>query len=494
MYGKTLSLKEILEGKERRAGTVKELAGRFHCPVLSCTMNVAGAVKDSLLIRRCFALLVSRLLHTIPEEDILDREILFPVTGPEARFVVYSDAVLLKRRAVEIENASPAGRLLDADVYREDGTQLSRTALGFPERACLVCGKAGRNCIRSKAHSLYEVLEKTEAMMTAELESVPSFEKRTLFSTRISDEAVSALLREVRLTPKPGLVDQANSGSHRDMDLVLMEKSARSLRPYFETAVMIGIETAALKSKEVFPLLKMAGMEAEQTMFRETGGVNTHKGAVYLFGILLGAAGRLYGKKRFLFDPEPHVKGETLLEILETANSIAENAAREDLEQIPALPEALLRNSYKDIPDSNTGAGLIPVLRERTGLTSGEIIYLLYGLSGVRGEVLEGFPSVRKALSPVLNGVVTPALFLSDDSLIRVLLGFIAEGKDTNMITRGGFERAKKAAETVRPLLKNKSLDRAAVEQLDRGFIDENLSPGGSADLLAVTVFLAGLL
>ncbi|MBO4410796.1 MAG: triphosphoribosyl-dephospho-CoA synthase, partial [Lachnospiraceae bacterium] len=101
-----------------------------------------------------------------------------------------------------------------------------------------------------------------------------------------------------------------------------------------------------------------------------------------------------------------------------------------------------------------------------------------------------GFPSVRKALEPLVSGTVFPKDFLENDSLVRVLLGFIAEGNDTNLIARGGLEKARRAAEQARALLAFEPIESAAILELDRAFIAENLSPGGSADLLAVTIFL----
>ena len=485
MQGKTLTLQEILEGKEKRTRAVRDLIARFQSPVVSVSMNIAGAVKDSLLIRRCFSLLVSKILKGIPEADLLYREISFPATGPRCLLSVKGNALDIRRYLAGIESSSPAGRLLDADVTAADQTPVSRAALGFPERACLVCGKAGRYCARSMAHPLEEVLEKSEALMNGEIRSFGP--EGNEFAERIAGDAVRALLKEVHVTPKPGLVDEANAGSHRDMDLSLMEKSAEALRPYFETAVLIGYETAGLEPEDAFPLLRMAGREAEDVMFQATGGVNTHKGAVYLFGILLGAVGRLSANGLFPGSAARHAGAEAIPMILEEAKRIAADAVRQDLDAVPEIPETLFSG------EAAADRDLISSIKRSTGMTSGEVIYRLYGNAGVRGEVLEGFPSVRKALSPLLSGEMGPDRFLSNDALVRTLLMFIAEGRDTNLIARGGFEGAKKAAGTVRSLLKNDDLDSEALRALDQAFIAENLSPGGSADLLAVTVFLAGL-
>ncbi len=102
---------------------------------------------------------------------------------------------------------------------------------------------------------------------------------------------------EVCTTPKPGLVDRHNNGSHRDMDLFTFLDSTTALLPYWHQAVSIGQETAGLLPEETFARLREAGLAAERAMFRATGGVNTHKGAVFSLGCVLGAAGRLWTRR-----------------------------------------------------------------------------------------------------------------------------------------------------------------------------------------------------
>ena len=183
-------------------------------------------------------------------------------------------------------------------------------------------------------------------------------------------------------------------------------------------------------------------------MFKATGGVNTHKGAVYLFGIALGALGRLWQADHF----------PTLEEMLLEGGRVASKAAEKDFRAIRKLPE-----------------------EKRT---AGQRIYMEYGLKGARGEAEEGFPSVRELALPYLRAHEREELKYQ-----HLLLHFIALGKDTNMIARGGFESAQESVEEVRALLEKGDPDRKAIEKLDRRFIKKNLSPGGSADLLALSMF-----
>ena len=112
-----------------------------------------------------------------------------------------------------------------------------------------------------------------------------------------AEEVVSAveraLLTEVRLTPKPGLVDIRNAGAHRDMDLASFEASTAVVAPWMEKFFIMGHDTAAVAPEQVLMMLRPVGMACENDMLEATGGVNTHRGAIFAFGLLSAAAGRL---------------------------------------------------------------------------------------------------------------------------------------------------------------------------------------------------------
>ena len=187
-------------------------------------------------------------------------------------------------------------------------------------------------------------------------------------------------------------------------------------------------------------------------MFAATGGVNTHKGAVFTLGGLCGAIGRLWSAEAPCRDPE---------RILTECASIAA-AVTEDL------------------------ASLDPA----SARTAGQRLYLEHGLTGVRGEAAQGFPSVARTALPVLRAGLAAGLSRNDAGT-AALLRLIAQGTDTNLISRGGPERAAAAAERCQRLLQRSPFPAAEeIARLDREFIQENLSPGGCADLLAAAFFL----
>ena len=265
-----ITLEQMLLARDRRASRQAALLSRYGRPVISFTMNIAGPVKDSPLIRYAFRSGL-RQLEALPCAQLC-REVIFEPTGPEALLVYETqDARLLKAFCIRLESEGEAGRLFDLDVLDANGEKLSRET----GRTCLVCGGPVSVCSRSRAHGLEAITARTRTILEA-------FAAETL-----GEMAENALLAEVHFTPKPGLVDEANNGAHRDMDVPLFERSAHALRPCFEEFVRLGIQGASPAA------LQQAGVRAEQAMFAATGGVNTHKGAIYSGALLLHAAGRL---------------------------------------------------------------------------------------------------------------------------------------------------------------------------------------------------------
>ena len=433
-----VSLRDILQAREIRVRRQQALLTEYRTPLLCFTMNIAGPVKTTPLIERGFHAGLEALDSRLPQENILLREIRVLPTGCEAYCAISIPAVELKSVCADIEETHPLGRLFDMDVIGTDGTKLERET----QRGCIVCGAPGRFCAASRAHSVEQLQRVTAQMLTRYFRSRDQEE--------IALTAVRSLLDEVHTTPKPGLVDRRNNGSHQDMDIGLFESSAYALRPYFGECVRIGQETARLLPEETFPLLREAGRKAEETMFRATGGVNTHKGAIYTLGILCGSVGRLWSAEKPVAD----------------------------IEKILAECARIVRISVEEDFASAKGS------------TAGERLYLKYGIRGIRGEMAEGLPSVKHIGLPRLRQFLGEG-FSENDAGAYTLLHLIANVADTNLYKRGGEAGARWAAKAARELLAPAQCPGIRqLEALDDGFIARNLSPGGCADLLAATYFL----
>ena len=395
----------MLLARDRRASRQAALLSRYGRPVISFTMNIAGPVKDSPLIRYAFRSGL-RQLEALPCAQLC-REVIFEPTGPETLLVYETqDARLLKAFCIRLESEGEAGRLFDLDVLDANGEKLSRET----GRTCLVCGGPVSVCSRSRAHGLEAITARTRAILEA-------FAAETL-----GEMAENALLAEVHFTPKPGLVDEANNGAHRDMDVPLFERSAHALRPCFEEFVRLGIQGASPAA------LQQAGVRAEQAMFAATGGVNTHKGAIYSGALLLHAAGRL-------------LSGEEEGNLYELA---AQTAAA-----IPA-------------PTGTHGAAV----RAQCG--------------GICTEAVSGYPTAQAVLRQLRQSGPLDALLLSMSRL-----------DDSTLWHRGGAEGAQLVRSRAADILAAPASEREArTRRLDAELIERNLSPGGSADLLAMAFFL----
>ena len=439
-----ISLQEVLDARERRAWKQRELLRQFQRPVLSFTMNIPGPVKDSSLIRRGFDAGLRRLDKALEQAGLplLSREERREPTGCELLCAVEAEAAALKAVCLEIEERSPLGRLFDLDVIGPDGQKLARQE----ERCCLVCGKRGRGCASRRVHSLSEL----DAAVTGLLRQGLLAED----AEALDRLATKALLDEVDTTPKPGLVDRNNNGSHRDMDPGTFRRSAEALRGYWKGCFLTGAETADASPEAAFAGLKDLGLQAENAMFRATGGVNTHKGVLFTLGTLCGAIGRLW-----------------------TAEA-------------PCRAFGRICSTAAQLCSSSVEADFTALDRGRAPLTAGERLYLSSGLKGIRGELAAGLPSLLETALPRLEEGLARGLSRNDAG-VAALLHLIALGQDSNMIKRGGAKLASAVSEDLRAALEREPFPPlSCAEELDRDFIRQNLSPGGCADLLAAAYFL----
>lgn len=426
---------EILEAREQRVQRQRELLSRFPAALICFTLNIPGPDKNSPLAEKGFQLGCRLLKRQLKAYSILHFAQHCSAAGWEACFCVDAPADALKRITVALEDKVPGGRIFDMDVLTAEGNKVERESLGYPRRKCLLCDTAAVICGRSRAHSLDALQRKADALLEMGI------------TEEIARLAVQSLLCELYATPKPGLVDQSNTGSHSDMDLLLFLKSAAALWPFFRRCAQIGLQGG--EPAAVFNKLRQAGLEAEQIMWKATGGVNTHKGAIFSLSILCGSAAMLPPEK------------------WEDPAALSRQAA--------LLSKGLVRKDYEFMEQ--------PV-------TAGEKLFEQYGITGARGQAEAGFPAAFRVGLPVLEEGMEKG-FSFNDALCAALLHIIATTWDTNLIKRGGMAAYGQVQAVLQALLRaNPYPSREILEDLDRAFIKQNLSPGGSADLLSATCFL----
>ena len=440
-----VTVQDMMAARDRRAALQRELLSRYGRTLLCFTLNIPGPVKDSALIREGFALgkraLQDGFLRLGAAPLFFEEHTDF--TGCEAFYVLPLPALQVKQMAADIEETSPLGRLFDLDVLSSDGTKVERQEIGLPGRRCLLCGQSAQVCARSRTHSVEALQKETRRILK---EAV-----RAAFSGRIAELCTRALLYEVNVTPKPGLVDRANNGSHRDMDIFTFADSACALYPYFVRCAAIGLDTAGRPAPETFEALRPAGRLAEGWMLRATGGVNTHKGAIFSMGLLAAAAGRLC-RLSFL-------------------------SAEAVLSECRAMTEGLTARDF---------AGLSP----ENAQTAGQRLYTAYGFTGVRGEAERGFPLVSQVGLPRLREALSAGCSINDAGC-AALIALMAENTDTNVLHRSSLEAQRDLCARAAALLHgNPFPGREALSSMDADLIRQNISPGGSADLLALCFFL----
>jgi triphosphoribosyl-dephospho-CoA synthase len=263
--------------------------------------------------------------------------------------------------------------------------------------------------------------------------------------------AVDALIAEAILTPKPALVDQRGSGAHRDLDLDAMLRSARALREGFHAMAVMASErevTLHLRAQ-----LARIGREAEGHMMRATQGVNAHRGAIWVLGLLVAAKAM----------SEPH----------DVPRDIAALAAR-----LAALPDRCARPAATLEAESH-----------------GSRVRRIFGVAGARGEAIAGFPHVIEVGLPALRAARMGG---ADETCARLdaLMAIMSFLDDTCLLHRGGRAALDIAQRGARAVLGAGGASSPGgwnlLLQLDRQLVSINASPGGCADLLAACIFLDG--
>jgi triphosphoribosyl-dephospho-CoA synthetase len=282
-------------------------------------------------------------------------------------------------------------------------------------------------------------------------------------SRRIGRLATDALIAEASLSPKPGLVTPVSSGAHQDMDYRLFVVSARALEACFEACAFAG-ETAArfgASPGSLLGTLRTIGREGELAMFRATGGINTHKGAIFCLGLLSAAIAYLHAQTRE--QKEERFLGDCACEwVASLCSGLVERELSAAISTTPA--------------------------------TAGERMFREHGARGARGQAEDGYPLLKDRILPILRADQDPGSDAFTRACLEALILSMSELEDSCLLSRGGragLEGVRVAATRVRrthhPAL---GLGLNDLHDLDAYLCGQGLSPGGSADMLAAGIFL----
>lgn len=267
--------------------------------------------------------------------------------------------------------------------------------------------------------------------------------------------ASMALQAELDTTPKPGLVDRNDNGAHRDMDHALMQRSIQALHPYFVRLAQLGFTDKQPCHDEIVNI----GIEAEREMFKATGGVNTHKGALFSIGLAAVA-----------------LAGEAFCRITQAER--CGNMVYNDVnsKQIQSL--------------SNSIASLARLFPDTNG-THGSKAKANNILKGALDNAREGYTQLFKAWLPFYIDRIAEG---DNYALHKTLLRIMCDLDDTNIVYRTSMETMQEVKTEARQMLdtsRNIVNFEAALQAMNTDYIHRNISPGGSADMLSLVVFLS---
>ena len=248
--------------------------------------------------------------------------------------------------------------------------------------------------------------------------------------------AVQSIKAELDTTPKPGLVDKADNGAHSDMDYNLMLKSIYSLHPYFTKLSCLAYNEDVINIDKI----KTIGIEAEKQMLFTTNGVNTYKGALFSMGLVLYAAS-------YLCQQRDKVQEQQLQKTIK-----------------------LLSTKFSQ-PDD----------------THGKKVIEKHNIKGALNSAIDGYPLLFDEWLPFFIKHKN-----EEHSLIKLLLFIMTNLDDTNIYYRKGEEVVAHVKQQAQEILDDFSIDR--VEKLNREFVKENISPGGAADMLSLTLFIDSII
>ena len=451
MNKKNKILDDILNAREKRALVRSQFIKTNLC-TLSLSLNIAGYPKSNTLIYSFFTEVLNELKPYLLANRIdlkYTKELILKDEAGDFFIIPFSNELnnvtTLKKITESFESTHALGRLIDIDIFNELGLPVS----SGKRKPCYFCGKySAISCMRNKRHTYEDIREKISNEITKYLD----VKHKEITINTLTSYASKAILYEISLSPKPGLVSFNDTGSHSDMNFFTFINSSATLSPFFREFCLLGYQYSG-SYEEVLAKIRSIGLRAEKAMFKATKNVNTHKGIIFLFGISLFSISKLISEKKEYNNSE----------FRQIVTQICKNIVINEL-----------------------------INTTNKAITNGEKVYATYGTigAGVRNEVEKGFPSIFYKSQEYFEK--NSATFLSNNQqeiqqiLQKGLLYIMAINNDSNILHRSNLETLKKVQKLAKESIENSN----AYTRLCEFCLEKNISPGGSADLLSVSLLL----
>ena len=405
---------KFIHAKDQRYQEIQRLLTSYQM-VISIRSNIPGIDKH---INEAY-LLCRVFFHVLNKQfHVKSHVFLDGFDGPYVLLILKNiDAMSVKTELINIEASHPLGRFIDLDLYMKNHV-INRKALGFLPRKCYLCHEIAYVCARERKHQDNELIAYIKRHV-----------KRFIMDD-IYHQIDVCIMKELDLEDKFGLVTKTSSGSHEDMNYAMMVSSKHAIMPY-----LIRMFESAYDNPNHPNLLSEAriiGKKAEQAMLDVTGGINTYKGLIFVLGFMLLGIGIDLNKK---------FMNESIFE---------------DIKQLSEP----IKSDFNQVDE-----------------TFGLSAFRLYGIKGARGEIMNGFPTLKYLKNVGLNHITG-----SDEDYIYLLKEIITHAEDTVLLKRAGSYEKYLAIK--KDMASINHLNIKEVKDYTAYCVKNKLSFGGSADLL----------
>ncbi len=453
-------LNKILEAKEQRFRIKKEY-GKAGYSVISINFNIPGYPKTNKLLTESFAFVCKELENYLQALRIPLEKNKIQNTQDEVGNICFypfkttkTELSNIKNKLEEFEQSHELGRILDVDLFDSDARPIS----SGKQKNCFICkNKSALQCMRAQTHSHKELRDYIQQKSDKYL----SLQKEKKICRQLASFATWAILTEVSLPDELGLVSPQSNGSHRDMNYQHFLASSSVISSYFYEIAQNGYRWNGENKEKILTRLRMIGLQMESDMFTASFGVNTQKGIIFLITFSLFVSGYVLSK---------NVKFDT------------------------DLFRKVLKNLAKDLVSKELQGNF------NKNNSHGEKCYNKYGsklAGGIRREVEWGLPLIFNEVLPYMKKInlsvfETSNLQEFNNKCKLVLLKIISVNNDTNILYRSNAETLallqKKSGEIIN--IEDLSERNRLYKKLSVFCIEKNISPGGSADMFALSLFL----